>query len=872
VNGATISAYQLNTALARGSLLAQAATAADGSFSLTLPVYSGMIEVVATGGTYPEEARRDAKGDPIPLALTAELTTVIPSFSAGGTAAVTITPFSTVARWLAKKGATTTDAGTAIASAWTCVNNHFGGGVIDWRTVVPVNFALPHGETLNVSTSDPAVKAGLLLAALSQVATTMAADTSVTGATLAAALAEDAKDGVLDGKLNGGPITSGTTGTPNLDSYLTRRVLGQAVLDFVSKGANPAPAQLTTTSVYPFASQLAGDSAVCLFPSGDAPLPLTVMPPALAFTDAAGNPAVPPQYTNSADGKVTLYVTATDPLAQVTGVHAQSGAMVVDGTLNNGVWTLAGIPLNPNSLNTVYVWGVDALGAGSITGSGTRIVSIIHDSRPPTFFPDFVTTTTYDERGLVLVAPTLPAAYSLPPDAMKQPVSSTSPVYKAATRLAPAQPLSAQILETTNPDNIPYLRVSVPVASGQAPISAVGYSISDGVNTYGGSLLAPPPSTDPSWLSTVTADAAWFDLPLSSLTVPSLATTTAGTISLDVSFIATDAAGNCSGYVSVGKFPFNVVAPPLYVAEDTSYAGASDTKSTYYYSLTSGVYPILFDSTSTLFLPTNSVRLVRFFVSNPTLVPIAISPPGAASWSGGENWSADNTVVSGPGNYTYCTATGAMGNIPGWGGPIGACSPCYGQCNDLWGDGSQIVCGQSSVSSPAFLEKAGGGCAASYGTVQPATLAWSSSTGSEAYLFANNMDYGPAAKTLSGNYIVPAASGGNPGVLAVYVTRPRNASTMARTIPLSGTGPAYTITYGRDFVWTGGAAYNCGSSTEQCVTVGAAYRRARSLATATDSLTGTFTPTSWALTSGSTEKGASTTSSVTLPLTRTINH
>jgi hypothetical protein len=782
VNGATISAYQLNTALARGSLLAQAATAADGSFSLTLPVYSGMIEVVATGGTYPEEARRDVKGDPIPLSMTAELTTVIPSFSAGGTATVTITPFSTVARWLAKKGATTTDAGTAIASAWTCVNNHFGGGAIDWRTVVPVNFALPHGQTLTPapSTSDPAVKAGLLLAALSQAATTMAADTSVTGATLAAALAEDAKDGVLDGKLNGGALAAGATGTPALDSYLTRRVLAQAVLDFISKGANPAPTQLTTTALYPLADALASDSSTCLFPSGDAPLPLTVMPPALTFTDAAGNPIpVPkPLYTNSADSKVTLYFTATDPLAQVTEVHAQSGNVDTPGTLSNGVWTIVGVPLNPNSLNTVYVWGKDALGAGSITGSGTLVVPVIHDSLPPTFYPDVNTTIAYDESALSFNTPlTVPPTYSFPAGATKRPVSATSPVFKASTRLAPTGAITPQILETTNLENVPFLRVSVPVSSSSAPITAVGYSISDGVHTYGGSLLAPPPSTDPSWLSTVTADSAFFDLPLTSLTVPSLATTTASPVQLDVSFIATDAAGNCSGYLPVASIKFNVVAPPVSVSRDDNYSLYGDPHGVYPYYLSNRSYSTLIGD-STKFLGGN-VRLVRYLVTNPTSVPVVVRTTVTGQSTATDIYSRSLGGKMDDGTGTF-TVDGDTLNSQIWvsnnGALVAGCAQTASATHWV-GDPKPFYCVTDMTLDPWGSLPVG-----SPGPTTSPT--WSSAVAVTSVPFANPTSNATevASPVMAGGFpgfpVVPPASGGTPGQIAIYLARPWSSHTL----------------------------------------------------------------------------------------------
>jgi len=61
-----------------------------------------------------------------------------------------------------------------------------------------------------------------------------------------------------------------------------------------------------------------------------------------------------------------LQVQATDPLAAVTAVYAQTvNGSPTTGTLVGDVWTLSNIPLVEGP-NLIFVWGVDAAGVGSI--------------------------------------------------------------------------------------------------------------------------------------------------------------------------------------------------------------------------------------------------------------------------------------------------------------------------------------------------------------------------------------------------------------------------------------------------------------------------------------------------------------------------
>ena len=92
IQAATVTAYPLDGNMNRGASLANAPTMPDGTFTLSVPPYNGALEVVAFGGTYPEEAVG------VPVQLTHELSIVVPGFQSGASVDVTISPISSIAR------------------------------------------------------------------------------------------------------------------------------------------------------------------------------------------------------------------------------------------------------------------------------------------------------------------------------------------------------------------------------------------------------------------------------------------------------------------------------------------------------------------------------------------------------------------------------------------------------------------------------------------------------------------------------------------------------------------------------------------------------------------------------------------------------
>jgi hypothetical protein len=259
VKAATVTAYALDPKMNRGAALAEAVTTSEGTFTLNVPPYNGALELVAIGGSYPDEAVG------VPVQLTHELSFVIPTYQSGASVTATISAISSVARSLAKAGVARGSSLTgAVDTAWTHVNAHFGA--LDWRTVVPTY--LSPSAPIAVTMSD-GTRAGLILAGFSQAARTLAETsglspgTGVTGATLAGAGSDDAQDGTLDGFEGSAAISQGTV---KLSGQTFRGDLAEAILDFVTSTHNKT--SLTGSDIWSLATAIAANNDPYLFCQG----------------------------------------------------------------------------------------------------------------------------------------------------------------------------------------------------------------------------------------------------------------------------------------------------------------------------------------------------------------------------------------------------------------------------------------------------------------------------------------------------------------------------------------------------------------------------------------------------------------------------
>lgn len=781
IQAATVTLYPLDSSMNRGPPLANTSTMPDGTFTLSVPPYNGALEVVAFGGTYPEEAVA------VPVQLTHELSIVIPGFVSGAAESVTVSPISSIARSLAKAAITRgASLPTAVADAWTHVNNHFGG--LDWRAIHPTS--LTPSQPVTVTMSD-ATKAGVILAGISQAARTMAETsslspgTSVTGGTLSGAGADDALDGTLDGNAGSNALIQGSA---PLTSYTFRRTLGQAIVRFVGTTYNKT--QLLVADVMSLANALAADSDPYLFCPNQAAAPscaggsLELQPPTITFL-------TPPAFVSST--VVALRVQASDPMAAVTAVHAQTvSGSPISGTLTDGVWTLANIPLVEGP-NLIFVWGVDAAGSGSIA-EATQI-TVTRDTMPPAPYVNTTAAAYFDERTMTLASAAVPAAYQFPAGATKVAPIAAAGVWKAATRLGWNTQPTPVILEGTNPDNIPFIQIALPVSSGWSPTAAATFSIDVGSDVVTGDLIP--------WRgSSSTAATEYYDVPLSSNLAPALATMTTAPLTVTVTVDVTDAAGN-SGSTSI-DVPFSVVGPPLHVTQDTAYPTYNDPKSTYPHRLAANSYPTLWDPLSTSFIQ-NQVRLVRYIISNPAPVPIALSAaivqdPGG-SWRAFETWNPFDAGVYF--TWTYLNAYGNGQGSFGFDGktfydPTYYCvggnavgTPCYQINGGIEGPTSSYPCTAAGTTLLAHIAGNSGRwqCIANnyYSSPAPTSAVYSRSNVAAVFFHGPQQGGGevtPPSKD-AGNtmFVVPAAFGSTPGTLVLYLTRPL-AATRASDHPL----------------------------------------------------------------------------------------
>lgn len=772
IGSATVTAYPLDASMNRGQALGSAGTAQDGTFTLNLPPYNGALEIAAFGGTYSEEAVG------VPVQLTHELTFIVPAYQSGASITTTLSPISSMVRGLAKaamtRGSTMND---AVSAAWTHLDNHFGG--LDWRTVVPTS--LTPSQKTTVTMSDSTV-AGLILAGFSQAARTMAETsslspgTSITGATLAGAGADDASDGTLDGMSGAVALTQGSV---TLTNNTFRRALGQAIVKFVGTSYNNT--QLTAADVLTLANALAADSDPYLFcpnqtaAAGCAGGALQLQPPSITFV-------APPTFVGA--HSVTLQVTAADPIAAVTGVYAQTaGGALVTGSYAQGVWTLANIPLVEGP-NAIYVWGVDAAGAGS-NATATQI-SVTADTQAVTPYIATSTASYYDERPMTLVNGNVPPTYSFPNGAAKV-SAAVGAAYKAATRLSWGNQPTPTILEGGNPDNIPFVQFALPVSSTRAPTATATYSISDGTNTYTGDLM-------PWKSSSSTTSTEYYDMPLAANLIPSLATTAAASVPLSITATLTNTVGT-SGSVTQ-SVSFTVIGPPVYVAEDTSYGAYGDAKSAFPYYVGDQTYTLLWNSPNRFL--NGRVRLVRYILTNPAPVPVAASAIFSGSWDVTETYSrsvgvdpcsvAAACVDNGFGSLSYTVDGQTFQEVvptDAWYPAVEGCDANTTTAVHMVGSTTRVVCG-SATDFP---------WGTSYDTPYPSFTPYSGTTSPTASLggsdasavaFANPSSTGGevTAPTAAGSmFVIPAASGTSPGAVVVYVTRPYS----ARTIWYSGT-------------------------------------------------------------------------------------
>ena len=758
VAGATVTAYKLGADMERGAELASGTTAVDGSFGLTLPAYSGDVLLVATGGSYVEEALAPPSGSTggsTPLNVNVDFLGVLSGYTAGVPAVANITPISHLAYYLARYHVRIRgdSVGHAVADAFTHLNAHFGGlglNDLDWRTVAPANLGSGGGAQLTA-----AQRAAVVLVGLSQwaVETSTRAGISsggqVNSLSVLTALAEDVgADGLFDGRGTGGAqllipprgtVTSSGPSATAIDGTTVRLSLASAIADFVNSAQNGSG--ITIPDIGALTAALSANSDVYLFATPGTTF--DVAPPTVTVASA------PPPYTNQ--GTVTFTIVADDGpnSTGVKSVWARTGdGTKVQGALaspRGNVWTFSNVATGgPNPY--FEVWAIDnANNSGEAVAVGPFHLKLpcLKDTVAPTIVFESSVSSYFDERTMQLASGAVPPVFVWPPGTQKSPVvPGPGSIWKSNVRLSGGSSLSAADLEGPNVQNVPFLQISVPVnPATDAPISSVTYSITVQPSgpTSTGSLL-PAARTAPA--------AQYFDLPFTSETVPALRTVTASPVGLVALVIATDAAGNVTTkQIETGTastLAFHIVGAPLFLAEDTSYSGAGDGRSIYPFTLASGTYGNKFSGSNGGEL----ARVARFRVFN----PYAVGVPFAATFasfvaSGVEQW--DDLVWS-------------VGVLQ-WDIIGGGCEPVDpSPCPKFFNPNQPY---QPSVGGPFSCEAASN----PQSHPNPGVQVFSSNAG---LLSAwNSGNESVAAQSYGTRFLVPAAFGTGPGSVVVYVGR-----------------------------------------------------------------------------------------------------
>jgi hypothetical protein len=759
ISGATVTAYKLLPDLRRGDALVSTTTDDAGFFGLTLPAYNGDLILVATGGTYVEEALpRTTDNEPKRLSVDVDFVGLAIDYRTNQPATANITPISHLAYHLARYHVRNQHepAAQAVADAFAHLGMHFGnvpGSATDleWRTVTPANLADGTGAQLTAAQRASVVLAGLSQLALNiSVRAGLSPGGKVNALSLLTALADDLEaDGAFDGLGSAGQLLlpsdgafkeSGPSATA-LGRTTVRLDLAAAIADFVNSPANTSG--LTIPDVGGLTAALSADSDPYLFKSSGTTF--DVLPPKLTIVSP------PPPYTNQS---VVAFTIAADDGPNSTGVKtvfARNG----DGTVVSGVDTDGGVWMFQSAVTSgahpdFDIWAVDqANNSGEHFPLGDYHLRLpsLKDTAPPTITQDFSVGSYLDERGLQLTSAAVPPRFAWTGSPHKAAVGpgTDAAIWKSAVRLSwGSQPPTGAELETSNPANVPFVQIGIPFnATTDAPITSVTCQIGVNGGPPATGALVPAGKSSPGIL--------YFDLPFTLETLPALALTLVSPVVFSVTITAIDAAGNAttqllgSSESSAGtSFYFHILGPPLYVEEDGSYSASGDPRSIYPFALADGTYAGKFSGSN----PGELARVARFRVFNPHAVTVPFVPSVSSFLATGtEEW---DDLVWPMGTREW--------DVSGGGCQKAEISPCS---EDLLAPQpyqlvprSPFLC--EATSAPASHPNP---AAEMFSTSAGLVSAWSSGNEVPAQGYANRI-------------LVPPALGSGPGSVVVYVGRP----------------------------------------------------------------------------------------------------
>lgn len=250
--GGTIMAFAINNGT-MGAQLASGATDTEGNFTMSLGNYSGSVMLQINGGTYTDLAT----GTTMTMTAGNVMTAMISSISTGSTiTGIQITPLTSMAQAMAQNMAGgMTDAN--ITAANTAIGNYFMvSDILHTQPIDPLVTGSGTGANQDMQNY------GITLAAMSQYAESIGMANS---SGIITVMVNDASDGIMNGKMGGTSITTGTMGggmmgggSSMMQSTAGTSGLATAMTTFMGSTMNKSG--LTATSVQSLITQLAASN------------------------------------------------------------------------------------------------------------------------------------------------------------------------------------------------------------------------------------------------------------------------------------------------------------------------------------------------------------------------------------------------------------------------------------------------------------------------------------------------------------------------------------------------------------------------------------------------------------------------------------
>jgi hypothetical protein len=348
MNGATVTAYSLNANGSKGNQLATTTSDSNGKYSLSMAAQSGPVIIIASGGTYVEEA----SGSTISMG-NAQVRTILSSVSNGQQVGVTpVTEIATQNTLAAINANSSANVSAIISSSNSSVAAAMGLTDI---TIPPAN---PNQSASNAG-STQAAQYAVVLAAISQMAqtaTTANSGTTINSLDMMQALATTF---TYNGNFNSAigstavPVPNSTGASINLNSVLGGAAsFNTAMQSALTTVVAILPAGFSDSATVPPPTFVTAPPA----PNGAPTLALPTPPPTLPTTQptVAGPPSVPaPTVTPTATPTPVPTATPTPvPTANPTATPTPSMPVLSYASSTGTIGTLGtAMSVTPSTLS-----------------------------------------------------------------------------------------------------------------------------------------------------------------------------------------------------------------------------------------------------------------------------------------------------------------------------------------------------------------------------------------------------------------------------------------------------------------------------------------------------------------------------------------